>query len=124
MMTTKEFLEDVRDNGLRFDLNPTYNPNEAHAFFHDYMRRMDRSIRERAKDALLLFGGEATDQPCCESKVIEQLHKSAEDYESSISNTIQNERNYINEAARCADSIRRMQKELTEFRAAIKKLGG
>lgn len=51
-MNMKELLEDMRDNGLRFDLNPTYNLNEPHEFFHAYIKRMDESIRYRAAEAL------------------------------------------------------------------------
>lgn len=51
-MSMKELLEDMRDNGLRFDLNPTYNLNEPHEFFHAYIKHIDASIRERAAGAL------------------------------------------------------------------------
>lgn len=56
-----EFLEDLRDHGLRFDLNPTHcltyasteEGREAALFWHSYIRRMDESIRTRAIEALL-----------------------------------------------------------------------
>ena len=50
-------LNDMADNGLRFDLNPTHilggvDCNEVEQFWHEYAKRMDESIRERAIAAL------------------------------------------------------------------------
>jgi hypothetical protein len=44
-------LTDLRDHGLRFDLIPTHRPGDEE-FWHDYIRRMDNSARERARHAL------------------------------------------------------------------------
>lgn len=48
-------LQDIADHGLRFDLNPTHKidtRDSSEMFWHAYAKRMDDSIRERAKDAL------------------------------------------------------------------------
>lgn len=50
-----EALQDMVDNGLRFDLNPTHNMSSldtAEEFWHAYARRMDKALRERARKAL------------------------------------------------------------------------
>ena len=57
----RAFVQDLANAGLRFDLNPTHRrpiglPSETllavEQFWHQYARRMDDSIRERAKAAL------------------------------------------------------------------------
>lgn len=45
-------LEDFRDHGLRADLHPTYDLNNSHGFWHEYIAQIDESVRNRAKDAL------------------------------------------------------------------------
>jgi len=56
-----EFVEELRDHGLRFDLSPTHDlryaqtqeGKDAAQFWHSYIRQMDESIRRRAVGALL-----------------------------------------------------------------------
>lgn len=53
-------LRDFKDHGLRFDLNPTHDLSyvvteegrAAAMWWHEYIRRMDKSVRERAATAL------------------------------------------------------------------------
>jgi len=53
-------LRGFKDDGLRFDLNPTHDlryaateeGRAAAMWWHDYIRRMDQSVRERAASAL------------------------------------------------------------------------
>jgi hypothetical protein len=44
-------LADIRDHGTRFDLNPTHRAGDE-AFWHGYLLRIDRAIRDRARAAL------------------------------------------------------------------------
>lgn len=52
----EEALIDYRNQGLRFDLNPTLDFNISQtdmlAWWHQYIRSMDASVRERAENAL------------------------------------------------------------------------
>lgn len=60
----REALEDFRDHGLRFDLNPTKKlpitgkimshewAADNEAWWHDYIKAMDDRVRQRAADAL------------------------------------------------------------------------
>ena len=51
----REFVQDLHDKGLRFDLNPTMDCGTIDVLwggFLDYIKRMDESIRERAAMAL------------------------------------------------------------------------
>ena len=51
----REALSDMAEHGLRFDLNPTIamGPDDSvYAQMSAYMRRMDQSVRERARAAL------------------------------------------------------------------------
>src|SRR4051812_39105630 len=51
----RALVEDLAANGLRFDMTPTHEMsslNTAERFWHDYFRRADASVRERAAAAL------------------------------------------------------------------------
>lgn len=70
----ENFARDLAEHGIRFDLMPTtiLSPgglpvggtytveqvmnfsNRVHGFYHEYLRRIDDSIRERARDALFV----------------------------------------------------------------------
>ena len=62
-----EALNDFATHGLRFDLNPTHDlsyvgtdaGNRAAEFWHAYIKRMDESVRERARAALSKSPGAA-----------------------------------------------------------------
>lgn len=52
---SETLVRDLAENGLRFSLNPCHDMSSldaAEQFWHDYMRRADVQIRERAKAAL------------------------------------------------------------------------
>ena len=48
----REALNDLKENGTRFDLNPTHDLNNPEQFFHGYIKRIDDSIRMFAQKAL------------------------------------------------------------------------
>jgi hypothetical protein len=51
----RRVLQDMADNGLRYDLNPTHDMSDldsAETFWHSYMRKADTEIRRRAKAAI------------------------------------------------------------------------
>ncbi len=51
----REALVDMRDNGVRFDLNPTVGWNDEASLamaYLNYIKRIDESVREYARDAL------------------------------------------------------------------------
>lgn len=51
----RKALEDLRDNGLRFDLNPTVcwkDEFSLHLAYTDYIKRMDERAREIGRAAL------------------------------------------------------------------------
>lgn len=47
----RELVQDFADHGLRFDLNPTVFQRGVQPYI-DYIKRMDDSVRDRAKAAL------------------------------------------------------------------------
>ena len=47
----EEFIKDLASSGTRFDLTPTVRSDEPGDYV-EYIRRIDTSIRERAKSAL------------------------------------------------------------------------
>lgn len=70
-------LVDMRDHGLRFDLNPTldHHPERVAFSYLAYIKRMDKSIRERAEIAL--EKPEKTEPPCLGPS--ESIHQKASD---------------------------------------------
>lgn len=51
----REFVEDLANHGLRFDLNPTHKFKDmitSETFWHEYAKRMDLETRKRAQSAL------------------------------------------------------------------------
>ncbi len=50
--SVEDFVKDLAEHGLRFDLNPTINLLESSRSYLDYIARMDASVRERAAAAL------------------------------------------------------------------------
>jgi len=48
----RSFVNDVAEHGVRFDLNPTIDSRGADAAYLAYIQRIDKSMRERASDAL------------------------------------------------------------------------
>lgn len=51
----RKFVEDLKNHGLRFDLNPTHAGGDlmkVEVFWHDYVRQMNESVRERAAKVL------------------------------------------------------------------------
>lgn len=53
-----DFVKDLAENGLRFDLNPTVQWRDEESLaqaYLDYIKRIDESIRHRACAALVAF---------------------------------------------------------------------
>jgi hypothetical protein len=52
----EETLQDMKDSGVRFDMNPTksfsmdFMKNES--WWHEYIRKIDLSVRDRAANTL------------------------------------------------------------------------
>jgi hypothetical protein len=55
-----EFVRDLSEHGIRFDLNPTVDSRTLAASYVAYIGRIDQSIRERASAALV---SPVSDQP-------------------------------------------------------------
>lgn len=51
-LVLEEALEDLKNHGIRFDLNPTIDLNKPEMSYLDYIKRIDASIRQRAEEAL------------------------------------------------------------------------
>jgi hypothetical protein len=54
-MDLRKFVEDVAAHGIKADINPTHQSDtiqEVEEFWHDYIRRIDRSMREAANECL------------------------------------------------------------------------
>lgn len=43
------FVDDLAENGVRFDLNPTIDLNNMGRSYTAYLERIDTSVRERAR---------------------------------------------------------------------------
>jgi len=50
-------VQDMVDHGLRFDLTPTHDLGHPEEFWHQYAKRMDEAIRERAEAMLSAQAG-------------------------------------------------------------------
>jgi len=54
-MTPEEFIKDLAENGIKFDLNPTVSFNNKIALvrsYTEYQKRIDIAMRERAQKAI------------------------------------------------------------------------
>jgi len=61
----RECLVDFAENGLRADLSPTHDLDNPEEFWHSYIRRVEESVKLRAKQAL---AGNGTDCPTYEAR--------------------------------------------------------
>lgn len=56
----RAFVSDLANAGIRFDLNPTVDMSAGSVAYVHYLARIDKTIRERAADALSIHSSTAS----------------------------------------------------------------